>query len=140
MTKKILIIDDEPDIRNYLMAALDDEGYTTFGVNESEPIPEAVIKYKPDLIILDIMMPQRAGISIYKELRVSTNLSNIPIALLSGMTYESDFNQTGLLQLLKKESIPLPNRFIDKPVNLNLLLSSIKSLFNERNSSHVTSK
>ena len=48
MTKTILIIDDEPDIRDYLTAVLEDHGYITHGVDEKESILEAVTKFRPD--------------------------------------------------------------------------------------------
>ena len=132
MTKTILIIDDEPDIREYLIALLEDHGYITHGVTESESIPEAVIRHRPDLIILHIMMPLRSGFSIYKELRSNSHMARIPIALLSGLSPESDFMETGFLQLLEKESIPPPNRFMEKPIDLEALLTLIQELFEDQ--------
>ncbi len=80
-----MIIDDEADIRLYLMTALEDNGYETCTIEENEPIHKAVSAKEPDLIVLDIMMPQRSGISMYKELRATAAFKNIPIALISGM-------------------------------------------------------
>ncbi len=132
MTKTILIIDDEPDIRDYLIAVLEDHDYIPYGVGEGESILEAVIKHRPDLIILDIMMPERSGISVYRELRTTPEIAHIPIALLTGVSSDTLYVRTGVLQSLEKESIPPPDRFIDKPVNIPTLLSSIKSLLDER--------
>jgi two-component system phosphate regulon response regulator PhoB len=131
MTKTILIIEDEPDIRDYLMALLEDHGYTTRGVDEKESIFETVTKFRPDLIILDIMMPERSGLSIYKELRTTPETADIPIALLSGLTSDTLYLRTGISEFLEKESIPSPNRFIDKPIDIPELLSSVKSLLDE---------
>ena len=86
MSKKIMIIDDESDIRIYLMTALEDNGYETCTIEEDEPFHKAVLAKDPDLIILDIMMPQRSGISMYKELQTTAAFRNIPIALISGMS------------------------------------------------------
>ena len=131
MIKTILIIDDEPDIREYLTTVLEDHGYTTHGVDEKESIFEAVTKFRPDLIILDIMMPERSGLSVYKELRTTPETADIPIALLTGVTSDTVYLRTRISEFLEKESIPSPNRFIDKPIDIPGLLSSIKSLFEE---------
>ena len=131
MTKTILIIDDEPDIRDYLMAVLKDHDYIAYALGESDLILEAVIKHRPDLIILDVMMPERSGISVYIELRTTAEIAHIPIALLTGMPSSTLYARTGLLQLLEKESIPPPNGFIDKPIDISSLLSSIESLLDE---------
>ena len=131
MTKTILIIDDEPDIRDYLMAVLEDHDYITYGVDEKESIFDAVTKLSPDLIILDIMMPERSGLSLYRELRTTPETAGIPIALLTGVTSDTVYLRTGISEFLEKESIPSPNRFIDKPINIPELLSSIKSLLDE---------
>ena len=131
MAKTILIIDDEPDIRDYLMAVLEDNDYNTHGVDEKESIFEAVTKLRPDLIILDIMMPERSGLSLYKELRTTPETADIPIALLTGVTSDTVYLQTGISEFLEKESIPSPNQFIDKPIDIPELLSSIKLLLDE---------
>ena len=115
MTKTILIIDDEPEIRDYLMAVVKDHDYIAYALGESDLILEAVIKHRSDLIILDFMMPERSGISVYIELRTTAEIAHIPIALLTGMPSSTLYARTGLLQLLEKESIPAPNGFIDKP-------------------------
>ncbi|MBW1913824.1 MAG: response regulator, partial [Deltaproteobacteria bacterium] len=90
MKKTIIIIEGEPDIRDYLTAVLEDKGYTICTVRENKNVIDAVRSHNPDLIILDIMMPQRSGISIYKELRTTHDISSIPIAMLSVISQKSD--------------------------------------------------
>ena len=117
MAKKIMVIDDEPDIRIYLMTALEDSGYETCTIEENDPIQRAVQSNKPDLIVLDIMMPRRSGISIYNELRSTETLKNIPVALISGMSPANNF-----MEEIKKNNnnytIAPPDGFIEKPVKL----------------------
>jgi DNA-binding response OmpR family regulator len=124
---KILIIDDEPDIRTYLMAALEDSGYETFAVKENEPAQEAIKSYQPDLIILDIMMPKQSGISIYKELRSKPQFSNIPVAIISGMLPGKDF-KTEFKKLINDTTIPFPEGFIEKPFQLRTLIELVGNL------------
>jgi len=126
--KKIMIIDDEPDIRIYLMAALEDSGYETCTIEEDEPFHKAVLAKEPDLIILDIMMPQRSGISMYKELRRTAAFNNIPIALISGMSPAKDFMEEEFKRLIDDDTIGPPDGFVEKPVKLPALMELVKQL------------
>lgn len=128
MPKKIMIIDDEPDIRTYLMAALQDSGYETCTIEENESIHKAVLAKEPDLIVLDIMMPQRSGISMYKELRTTAAFKSIPIALISGISPAKDFMEDEFKKLIDDETIPPPDGFIEKPVKLPALTELVEQL------------
>ena len=131
MTKKIMIIDDEPDIRIYLMTILEDEGYQTCTVEENDRIAEEVLKQRPDLIILDIMMPKRSGISIYKELRTLKELAGIPVALISGMVPEKDFIEKEFRKLVNDYDILPPDGYIEKPVQVEALIDMSKKLIKQ---------
>ena len=128
MTRKIMIIDDEPDIRMYLMAALEDNGYETCDVENGKSILDAVSSQKPDLIVLDIMMPRRSGVSVYKELRTSDAVRNIPVVMISGMPAAKQFVDEEFKKLVDNEAIPLPDGFVEKPIKLPVLVESIKKL------------
>lgn len=128
MPKKIMVIDDEPDISTYIRAVLEDHGFATCTADGGDIVEQAVIKYKPDLIILDIMMPKRSGISIYKELRTTPEFKEIPIALISGMTPTKEFEETGFRAMIKDDSIPPPEAFIEKPINISILMRFINNL------------
>ncbi len=128
MPKRIMVIDDEPDIRIYLMAALEDNGYETCTIEEDEPIHKAVLAKEPDLIVLDIMMPKRSGISIYEELRRTASFKNIPIALISAMSSEKDFMEEEFKELIDNDTIALPEGFIEKPIKLPALMELVEQL------------
>jgi len=132
MARRIMRIDDEPDIRRYLMAALEDNGYETCTVEENESIINAVSKQKPDLIILDIMMPRRSGVSIYLELRTSLAFRNIHVALISGISLAKDFMKEALEQLIDENTIPPPEGFIEKPIKLPALMELVGALSEQR--------
>ncbi len=126
--KKIMVIDDETDIRDYLMAVLEDRGYDTCTVEADEAVVEAVRREKPDLIVLDIMMPIRSGISIYRELKTAPDTLGVQVALISGLETSKDMLTDELIDLIDEKVIDPPDGFIEKPVRLNEFLNLVEKL------------
>jgi CheY-like chemotaxis protein len=126
MAKKIMVIDDEPDIRKYLMAALEDCDYETCTADEGESVLDAIAQERPDLVVLDIMMPRRSGVSIYLELRTSLAYKDIPVILISGISPVKDFMKEGLDKLIEENAISPPEAFIEKPVKLPEFLETVE--------------
>ena len=131
MPKKVMIIDDEPDIRTYLMAALEDNGYAPCTLDESGAVATLLTAVKnemPDLIVLDIMMPGRSGISIYKEIKSVPQLKDISVALISGLETSKEMMTTDLIDLIDDGKIEPPDGFIEKPVRLDAFLELVGNL------------
>ena len=85
MAKKILIIDDDPVVVKYLKAVFSDNGYETCSAGSTSEGLEAVRKEKPDLITLDIQMPDQWGPRFYRKLIQDKELKNIPVIVISGI-------------------------------------------------------
>ena len=85
MTKKILIIDDDPVVVKYLTALLQDNGYATCCAASSQEGLELVKRENPDLITLDLEMPGDWGSRFYRFLRKDKQLRHIPIIVISGL-------------------------------------------------------
>jgi CheY-like chemotaxis protein len=115
MKKRIMVIDDEPDIRLYLGAAVEDAGYESVAY-EGGPILQEVEARRPDLIVLDIMMPGRSGMSMYRALRTSPEYGKIPVVVVTGMSSEKEFAADMFRRLVPDQSIPPPDAFLEKPV------------------------
>lgn len=128
MAKKILVFEDEPDIRTYLIALLEDHGFQAFSVADQMDAADAVKAVRPDLIMLDVMMPKRSGVSIYKELRASPELKAIPVIIISGFSPEGDDMASGFRRMLADQQIQPPNGFVDKPVDRQALVSQARRL------------
>ncbi len=122
MKKKILIVDDEEDILHFLELVLREKGYEVVtAANGHDALTRAQIE-KPDLVLLDIMMPQMDGWEVLKLLRVDDETSDIPVAMLSARTEAKD-----RVQGLQEGAID----YICKPISLQELLVKIETIFGQ---------
>ena len=88
--KLILVVDDEQNIRDLLVFNLQKEGYDTIEAEDGLAAVDMALKEKPDLILLDVMIPKLDGISVCKKIRYALNISNIPILMISARDTETD--------------------------------------------------
>ena len=86
-TKKVLVVDDEQAIIDVLVYNLQKEGYETLEANDGEEGVRIALEKKPDLILLDIMLPKMDGLAVCKRIRHNLN---IPILMLSAKDEEID--------------------------------------------------
>lgn len=82
---KILIIEDEADILNVLKKRLSDSGFEVILSMDAYQGVEAAHKERPDLIVLDLVMPAGGGWSVLKNLKASTHTRDIPVIVLTGL-------------------------------------------------------
>jgi two-component system alkaline phosphatase synthesis response regulator PhoP len=122
---KILLVDDEQDILEFVGYSLKKEGFTVFtALNGIDAITTAK-KEKPDLIILDIMMPEMDGIETCQEIRKIPALENVVIAFLTARN--EDYSQIAGFEVGADD-------YITKPVRPRVLVSRIKALLRRKNS------
>ena len=88
--KKILIVDDEQHIIDILVYNLKKEGYDTIEANDGLEAVNKALTEKPDLILLDIMLPDTDGISILKKLKEQDRTGNLPVIMVTAKTAEVD--------------------------------------------------
>ena len=81
--KTILVVDDEQSIMELLVFNLQKEGYNTLEAYDGVTAVEMAINEKPDLILLDVMIPKLDGISVCKKIRYYLNISTMPILMVS---------------------------------------------------------
>lgn len=90
MNKHILIVEDEKDLLTTLEYNFQKEGYKTTGVTSGKEAIEAVHNKKPDLLILDLMLPDISGLDVCKEIRNKSNNEDIFILMLTAKGEEVD--------------------------------------------------
>ena len=125
MSKKILIVDDEPDMVTFLQCLLEDNGYTTITARDGEEGFNMAKSEKPDLISLDLLMPNQTGIKMFRELRKDEEIKNTPVVMVTGFA-KDDVPQMDFKVWISKRSIKPPEAYIEKPVDKDLLLDAIK--------------
>ena len=86
MSQTVLVIDDEADIRTFLTVALRKAGYQTVTATNGVEAWEIAKSRKPDLVILDIMMPRQSGTDFYRALADDDELCKVPVVIVSGVT------------------------------------------------------
>jgi two-component system phosphate regulon response regulator PhoB len=79
----ILIVDDEEDIRDLIALNLNREGFETIGAADGLEALKLARKKVPDLVILDLMLPQRSGFDVYRDLQDDTRTNQIPVLMLT---------------------------------------------------------
>jgi len=88
--KKILVVDDEVDVTELLSYNLKQRGFVSQSVNDPKRALEVAKTFKPDLIVLDIMMPELSGLQVCRMIRQESTLKGIPLIFLSAKTEEGD--------------------------------------------------
>jgi CheY-like chemotaxis protein len=112
MAKKILVVDDEPDVREYLTTLLEDSGYEARSAYDGIAAMELIEQEAPDLILLDLMMPEETGTGLYRKLHHRKEFKNIPVIVISGVAgrdlavsksvpvFEKPIDEAGLLRAI----------------------------------------
>ena len=121
MTKrKILIVDDEVDILHFLELVLQGRGYAVSSASSGQKALILARTQSPDLMLLDIMMPQMDGWEVLRLLRVDPQTASIPVAMISARTDAKD-----RVQGLQEGALD----YICKPFSLDDLLAKVDALF-----------
>ena len=117
--RKVLVVDDEPDILEFISYNLKKENYEVFLANNGTEAIDQVKQSKPDIIILDIMMPEMDGVEVCRHLRENKDFDDIVIVFLTARN--EDFTQIAALDAGGDD-------FINKPIRPRVLISRINAL------------
>jgi DNA-binding response OmpR family regulator len=88
--KKVLIVDDSPAQVKLMQGFLEHEGYQPVGLNDPLRVEEAITSCRPSVILLDVVMPDRNGFQVCRELKGSTEFQGIPVILVTSKDSASD--------------------------------------------------
>ena len=127
MPKKILIVDDDPDLVEAVSMILESKNYDVAAAYGGVEGLEKAKTEKPDLIVLDVMMPDKDGYAVCKAMKADPNLSKIPVLLLTAVV--SKIPTTHYTQQMGLETEA--DDYIDKPVEPAELVKRIEALLSK---------
>jgi len=126
MPKKVLIIDDEPDVLVFLGTLLRKNGYEVCEACDGDAGLHKLVSEKPDLVCLDLLMPEKTGIKMYREMRKDENLKNVPVIMVTGLSAMPGYSD--FKRFIHERSIPAPEGYIEKPINKDEFLKAVQEV------------
>lgn len=117
--KTILVVEDEPDIQELIVYHLAKEGFKTLCAASGKEALQIIRQQKPDLVLLDLMLPEVSGMEVLKTVRYVWNMPDLPIIIVSARTDETDVI-TGL-------ELGADN-YLPKPFSPKVLVANVKAL------------
>lgn len=122
--KKILVVDDEKDILELISHHLKREGYDYHCVNSGNKVIGAIGDFKPDLVLLDLMLPEVDGLELCRQIRANKETSHLPIIMLTAKSEDTDVVLG--LELGADD-------YVTKPFSPKILLARIRKIFRRQN-------
>ncbi len=146
MAAQVLVIDDDKNTVKYLSALLSDHGYEPVAAYNGSEGLDKVKQAKPDLIVLDVMMPKKTGFVLFEQLKKDDRYKDIPILMLTGVsgvlqslddhmeeTFEKSYDSLRealrrKIREMRDEGLVRPEMFVDKPVDPDSFLAKVRQL------------
>ncbi len=126
--KRVLVVDDEPDVVAYLEMLLRDSGYETLTASDGTEALARIRAEKPDLVTLDISMPKASGTRLYKEVKTDPALARIPVLVVTGVTGYGGDRYAYEKFLGNRTLVPPPDGFFPKPIDRAAFLEAVAKL------------
>lgn len=115
---KVMVVDDEKNILRLYQMELEDEGYTVVTANSGKEALEVFDREAPDLVTLDILMPEMDGIQVLRHLKEKN--ANVPVIMLTAYDYRDDF------------SVWVSDAYVVKSSDLSNLKATIKQIIEKK--------
>jgi DNA-binding response OmpR family regulator len=124
---RVAVIDDEPDVLTFLRLALEDAGFDVLISGSPAQVLTDLESFGPDVICLDLLMPERMGLSLFVEIRRTPSMERVPVVILSGLAGAGE-----TLAALNTAGDLLPPAFcFEKPVDIGTFVARLQQLAHE---------
>jgi len=120
----IMVVDDDPDLVTFVRVTLEDNGYNVMCAYNGKQFFDVLEKQKPDLIILDVMMPEMDGLEVLARLKSAPETSSIPVVLLTAMVLYEKRHMVRYENIIKGYRMEA-DYYITKPFTETQLMTGI---------------
>ena len=119
----VLIVDDEMDMRFFMTTLFETSGFEAVAVRDGRQGLARAEALRPDLIVLDVMMPGEGGAAMYKALKSDARLGGIPVIMLSAVDEKAFRHYLAMLNARLEAPVPQPEAYMEKPPDPEALLT-----------------
>ncbi len=143
--KQVLIVDDSEESVVFLSEILEEHGYPYRVARNGKEAMKAMRESRPDLVLLDVMMPQKGGVAVFQEMKKDPELEKIPILIITGASeatgvdmktgeekpkesYADDFTRRFGIEVRGQLQSLTPEAFIEKPIDPRIIAQKIKEV------------
>lgn len=130
MPAKILLVDDDPDVMLFNKAVAEENGYEPVTAANGEEGLDLLEKERPELVVLDVLMPKQSGIKMYRTIKTDEQWQDIPVVILSGISRRSFLKSQEALSEFGEDTVPEPEAYLEKPVEADELAQTIQETLN----------
>lgn len=123
--RSAVIIDDEPDVTAYLATLLEDHGWRARTANNADGGLALLAAERPDVVLLDLMMPERGGLNALVAIRKDHSLRGLPVVVVSGIQDKLTADYHAYLERFKHYRA---EAYLDKPVDPAGLLQTLEDV------------
>jgi CheY-like chemotaxis protein len=130
----VLVVDDDPDVIEYISAILDDHQMKTMSAINAKEAMKRVQESRPDIILLDLMMPKQSGLGFFNELKRNEEYRDIPVIIVSGASKETGVDMKSFIydkEISERKQKVMgidakPEAYVEKPVDPEKLIAEIQ--------------
>ncbi len=126
MTKKVLVVDDDQDVRSFVITVLEENGYTPLVAKDGIEGKALIEQESPDLVVLDVLMPRGSGIRLYHKLKTDDQFKDLPVIMFTGIALRSFLKSQKALDKFGAQPVPEPEIYLEKPVEPEELAEAVK--------------
>lgn len=127
-TGKILIVDDDSDMQIFLSNLLETSGFIPISTGNSKDGIQKALKERPELIILDVPMPEKGGIKMHHDIKHDDRLKNIPVIMISTLEEKILLQYQRSLHIFNDQEILEPEAFLRKPLEVDEFLAMVRKI------------
>ncbi|MFH0813899.1 MAG: response regulator [Pseudomonadota bacterium] len=151
MAKSVLIVDDDKGGVKYLSTVLQENGYEPYAAYDGQEGLKKLQEIKPDVLVLDVMMPKKSGFILFKQMKQDDELKNIPVIMLTSVSrvVDVDMKEEGkgdafseikgyfsdklgdMVESYRAKGEVRPDIFLDKPIEPDTFINAIKKLIGD---------